>query len=100
MILFFAYNTLMDPSLDQTILGHPVNTLSWDWIPNYTIVNKGNNYKTLEPLLGGNAQGKVLEVSEEDLKKLDRYENAYHRKFFKTASGENVSAYVLSGGLA
>ena len=96
MKLLFAYSTLMDPHLDEKILGHKLKMLMYDYIADFKIINTGNNFKTLVHQPGGMAMGKVLICMDEDWAKLDAWESRYIKHIYTLQSGYSVYAYILS----
>jgi Phage P22-like portal protein/Gamma-glutamyl cyclotransferase, AIG2-like len=80
MALLFAYKTLKSAGLDKKLLGHEVDVLSTSAeLKGYRECNEGEEYHTINVDPQCVVIGSLISVSDEDLQKLDTWENEYNR---------------------
>lgn len=90
----FTYGTLQEPVIQREIIGRTLGDGTPDRLRGYKMARlKGihTNYNIIQPHTGSIIEGRVYEVTEEELDKIDHYEgNAYMR----------VSATLMSNARA
>ncbi len=95
----FAYGTLRDPEVQRQLLGREI-AASPDRLFGYrigTIDIDDETYQVAEPDPGGKVSGSVLEVTPEELVKMDEYEtDAYERRELPLQSGRRAWVYLRS----
>lgn len=91
MELVFAYGTLVDPAVRQTVLGRAVPALQ-AVLPGSC--KKEGEYPTLEADEKAQVLGVCFEVTEEELAKLDAWEASYRRVPVQLEEGLAAWAYV------
>lgn len=95
----FVYGLLKKPEIQKEVIGRIIKGLD-DSIKGYKKSTIEINGEIFPILIKSNSPrdfifGKVLEVSEEELKKIDEYEtDAYKRKKVILLSGKEVWVYV------
>jgi gamma-glutamylcyclotransferase (GGCT)/AIG2-like uncharacterized protein YtfP len=97
-IRVFVFETLMNPEIRTAVLKTDIKTVL-SAIPNWKEINVesdgGKDYHTIVPSLGDQVKGMILYVDEEQLKKLDYWEDQYDRKkVILSYNGEHGVAYV------
>lgn len=92
----FTYGTLQDPEVQLRVLGRTVDGRP-DKLQGFaisTIEIDGKTYPIAIPDAASLLEGKILEVADDDLPKLDEYETeAYVRKKVRLESGEEAWVY-------
>lgn len=94
----FIYGTLADPEVQKRVWGR-VTRHTADRLKGYKKVQIEIADETFPALIPGDGSidGFVMEVSEDELKKIDEYETkAYKRKKVRLVSGQLVWVYVKS----
>ena len=74
----FVYETLLNRDTFKGVVGHKVKEFP-DTLSGYEEVDTGKGYETIEPKVGSKVFGAVVDVSDDDLKKLDSWESRYKR---------------------
>jgi hypothetical protein len=96
MIKLFTYADLQKPEIQIKIFGEEIpGTI--DSISDWVVLNefeKGNSYLQLASRPSGIVFGKILELTDEQVKKLDKYEKEYFRLTLKTDNGIMVEVYI------
>lgn len=94
----FVYATLKKSHVRKEVLGHDlpeenpkVSLIGWRELHEG---KPGKRLATLKKDPNSIVEGEVFDVSPEDLKKLDDYEETYRRIPVKLSSGEDVETYV------
>lgn len=99
MATLFIYETLLDETLLQQLLNHPVVltpfTISGLKEVSKNLSSSKTNYHTLVRSVGSKAKGAVFEASDEDIQILDDWEEEYTRIELKMKSGLVVEIYIL-----
>jgi len=95
----FVYGTLRDEALDDKVLEHVPILFAKDWLQNWKKIYKGKGYYTIEPIPGSIVSGDLVEVDQEDMEKLDDWEDLYVRTAVTTLSGVDCFAYILKGNV-
>ncbi len=90
----FVYGTLMDKHLTEKVLKHKIEENSYT-LHGWKKVDMGDNYTTLIPESGTSTKGDIIDISEEDLKKLDQYEERYERKTVQFRDKSFGYTYIL-----
>lgn len=93
----FVYGTLYDPDVQQRVIGRLVggkpDTLD-GWYKSQITLGDGT-YPIIIPNAGTSVEGHVLEVTEEELLRMDIYEtNSYNRRRVKLRSGLETWVYT------
>jgi gamma-glutamylcyclotransferase (GGCT)/AIG2-like uncharacterized protein YtfP len=88
----FVYGTLKDAETRKQALGEDVTTTSAETTGK--VKDVGDGYTTLESG-EDKVPGQVMELSPQQLEKLDKYENKYQREEITLANGEKAFAYKL-----
>jgi len=92
----FVYGTLQDPDIQKSSVGRIIFGIP-DRLANYekTTINLGGRvYPIVRPAENKAVNGMVLDVTEQELARFDRYEtNAYRRIQAKLDSGITVWVY-------
>lgn len=93
----FTYGTLKDPAIQQKLLGRTL-TMTSDILPGFKrgeiVLNSGTYLIAIKAYPTDQITGQVLEVTTEELAKLDEYEtNAYQRQLETLESGAKAWAY-------
>jgi gamma-glutamylcyclotransferase (GGCT)/AIG2-like uncharacterized protein YtfP len=91
----FVYATLEDKHTDYKALGHNLKGSKDAELYNWTKKVYKNGYDTIYLKPNGKVKGKLLVVSDEDLKKLDDWEDRYNRVEIANYNDEPVYAYRL-----
>lgn len=93
----FVYGSLLDPYIRKAVIGREVEGVSTS-INDYIVGEHSMlPYPTLVAFSGGNVHGRVLDITNEELKKVDRYETTnYNRIKVKLDNGELVYTYIDS----
>ena len=94
----FVYGTLLNPAVQMDVLGRTISGI-FAIVKGYRVIY---NYKVNDieyPIAiedpESNVNGKLLDVDDDDLIKLDEYEtNDYIRKTIKTTNDEEAYMYV------
>jgi len=93
----FIYGTLADPGIQKEVWGRKTESIP-DILKGYKkseIKIDGEIYPLIIPDETGEVSGLVIEVTDEELKKIDEYETgAYKRKKVILESGASVWVYV------
>jgi gamma-glutamylcyclotransferase (GGCT)/AIG2-like uncharacterized protein YtfP len=93
--LLFVYGTLKEPEVQSRVIGRIIKGIP-DTLNGYTksTITINNNTYPIISQGEGNVEGLILEVTTEELKKLDEYEtSAYKRKKVTLKSGKEAWAY-------
>jgi len=96
MIKLFTYGELQRSDIQIKILGKEIDG-TVDSISNWIVLNEfdhGTSYLQLASQPQGIVFGKVIEITDEQIKILDKYENAYFRYTLKTDNGIVVETYI------
>ena len=95
--LLFAYGTLMDPTIQEKVLGRVVVSVA-DQLSGYAmgkITIGDSEFRIIRPQVGDIIDGMVLSVTDADLEQMDIYETAaYQRQKVILKSGKKTWAYV------
>ncbi len=93
----FAYGTLRDPEVQRQLLGREVPAEP-DRLFGHrtgTIIIGGETYPLAVPDPGSTINGSVLDVTPEELRKMDEYEtSAYERRELPLESGRRAWVYL------
>lgn len=92
----FIYGELQNPEVQLKIFGEKIYG-TYDTISNWIVLNdfeKGKSYLQLASQPNGIVFGQVIDLTEEQVQKLDRYEEDYFRYSLKTDKGIDVQTYV------
>lgn len=89
----FIYNTL----LNHPTLAHALRYLPRTRKAKMANVSEKsyNGYPTLVPSPGHRVYGEVFEIGDTEVKRLDKWEEKYHRVLLRLMDGELAYAYVL-----
>jgi len=94
----FVYETLMNNKLRSRLLKRPTETVV-DQLIGYREIStetiEGKNYHTIIPDDASAVMGRRFYVTQEELRKLDRWEDEYHRKKVQLLSGNRAWIYFL-----
>jgi len=96
MARLFTYGELQRSDVQIKILGKEIPG-TFDSISNWMVLNdfdKGKYYLQLASQPSGIVFGKILELTDEDIKILDNYEKNYFRYTLKTDNDVTVETYV------
>ena len=92
----FVYGTLKDPKVQKEVFGRPTDGRP-DVLEGYSkseIEIHGESYPILTPSDQGLVEGLVIEVTSEELEKIDEYETAsYKRTRVDLKSGKQTWVY-------
>jgi len=95
-VKLFAYGTLLEPDIQIAIIGRVVNGIP-DCFAGYRKMLRqfiSGIYPDLEDDLTGHVDGKVLELTAEELERCDEYEGSeYKKNVVKLTSGAEVFVY-------
>ena len=90
MELLFAYGTLLDPDVQRSVIGRTVQSRP-DTLPGYrrgVLRSGGASYFIAIPDEQGAIDGGILEVTREELERIDEYEgDEYERARVRLGSG-------------
>lgn len=93
----FVFETLMNKKLQELLLGKIVHQEE-DSIKNWKEISvetkEGKDYHTIVPSLGDIVKGQALYVSQDDISKLDTWEDQYERKVCILSSGVKGYVYI------
>jgi hypothetical protein len=92
----FIYGELQNPYVQIKIFGKEVDGI-YDTISNWIVLNdfdKGKSFLQLASQPKGIVFGHILDLTEEQVEKLDSYEEDYFRYSLKTDKGIDVQTYV------
>jgi len=93
----FVYGTLRDGEIQKNVFGRVTDILG-EKISGWKkseITIQGENYLALVPEGNSIIEGAVIEVTPEELKKIDKYEtSAYQRIKVSLSSGESAWVYI------
>lgn len=93
----FIYGTLINPEIQKEVFGRKIKGVS-GVLKGYKkseIEIKNQTYPIIIPNNSSAIRGLVIEVTEDEFKKIDKYEtNAYQRKAVVLESGIHVLVYV------
>jgi gamma-glutamylcyclotransferase (GGCT)/AIG2-like uncharacterized protein YtfP len=92
----FIYGDLQKPETLEKLFNREI-VGTFDSISNWIVLsdfNKGKNYLQLASQPHGVVFGRILELTDEEIKILDNYEKDYFRLELKTDGGEAVELYV------
>lgn len=92
----FIYGELQDPEVQIKIFGKEIDGV-YDTISNWIILNdfeKGKSYLQLASQPKGIVFGRIIDLTDEQVEKLDKYEENYFRYSLKTDKGIDVQTYV------
>lgn len=92
----FVYSTLKHQDAWKKALGHEIGNGYADQLDGWFEVDKGDGYHTLELGNDGKVEGRVVEISDIDLKLLDAWEERYKRIEVVLKSGDRAWAYILN----
>ena len=93
----FLYGTLRDLPLLEVVLGHAVTAVPARLADHCAMAVRGETYPAIRAEPGAVAEGILIEPSDEDLRRLDFYEGAYHyelKRLLVEAKGSAVTADV------
>jgi gamma-glutamylcyclotransferase (GGCT)/AIG2-like uncharacterized protein YtfP len=93
----FIYGTLLDPEIQQHIIGRIVPTIpaELDGFVKGEINLDGNVYPRIEPMNGETVMGAVVELTEMELAFVDHYEGTeYTRQTVTLSDGTQADVYV------
>lgn len=96
MIKLFTYGELQRTDVQIKIFGKEIPG-TVDSISNWIILNEfqeGTNYLQLASQPSGIVFGKIIDLTEDQIQILDKYEKAYFRCTLKTDSGILVETYI------
>ena len=96
-IRLFIYGTLLDPEIQQHIIGRivPTTPATLDGFVKREINLDGIVYPRIEPLHGETVAGAVIELTEMELAFVDHYEgNEYIRQTVNLRDGTHADVYV------
>lgn len=97
MEMLFVYGTLRDKNIEKQAIGREING-NPDSLEGYEkkiIMIRNEPYPIIFPNKDSSVHGLVLEVTEDELKKIDEYESdIYIRKRVVLKSGSKAWAYV------
>lgn len=95
--LLFAYGTLLDPDVQRNTIGRRIPGTP-DELEGYRIASVRDGIETfpnLTPDLGGRVPGRVLDLTQDELARADRYEgDLYRREWLTLSSGINAWVYI------
>jgi Gamma-glutamyl cyclotransferase, AIG2-like len=91
----FVYRTLEDKTVDYKALGHYVEKAKKVVLPGFRDINRGKGYHTILRDPSSQVRGVELFVSEDDLRKLDAWENKYRRIKVTLQDGSQAWAYQI-----
>lgn len=95
--LLFVYGTLLDESTQAKVIGRSIGAVA-DVLPDFTkqtIEVHGQVYPCAVATKEHTIRGMTLEVSEDELQKIDEYETAaYERRQVVLASGKAAWVYT------
>jgi hypothetical protein len=92
----FTYGELQRSDVQIKILGKEIPGIV-DSISNWKVLNEfedGATYFQLASQPSGVVFGKILELTDEQIEILDKYEKAYFRYTLKTDGGVEVNTYI------
>ena len=93
----FLYGSLVHRITRQRLLGKkPVRTVVLDRFSRRSVPIGHVDYPTLVHS-NGTVVGEILELTDQELEKLDRYEEKYRRVRVELADGTQAWVYVLEG---
>ena len=94
----FVYETLMNNKLRNRLLKRPTETVV-DQLIGYREIStetlEGKDYHTLIPDEVSAVMGRRFYATQEELHKLDRWEDEYYRKKLQLLSGNRAWVYLL-----
>ena len=97
----FIYGTLINPEIQKSILGRIINGMP-DALEGYkksAIKLDNEKYPIIIPDENKMVNGFIIEISDDELKKIDEYEGVeYKRKEIISKSGISVWVYVKKRG--
>lgn len=86
----FVFATLKRRAIQEEVLHHDAKVATTATLPGYREVmraGKGGPWPALVASDTGMAKGEVLEISMDDLRKLDAWESRYKREVMRTSDG-------------
>lgn len=93
----FVYGTLIDKKVQEKVIGRKLSGIP-NSLPGYkksTVVIDNITYPILIPHQNGHIKGQVLELTEDELKKVDTYEtDVYRRIGVNLSDGMKAWVYV------
>lgn len=92
----FIYGELQDPEIQIKIFGEEICG-AYDTISNWIVLNdfeKGKSYLQLASQPNGIVFGQIIDLTEDQIKKLDKYEEDYFRYSLKTDKKVDVQTYI------
>lgn len=95
----FVYETLLNQEIVEKFIGHKVKN-EIDALDNFKEVSlssvEGEDFHTIIPSPGDQVKGRILYLTDHDLKVMDDRENLYTRTKIKTKREKIVWVYILS----
>ena len=93
-MLMFTYGTLVSDNMRFNVLGH-LTTKYPATLYNYEVVTHSNaHYPTIKHKLGSITSGVLFNVCDEDLIKLDRYENNLYDRIIVIVNNTQCMTYI------
>lgn len=91
----FVYRTLEDPKVQEEVLGHTVTTRP-GVVVGYKEVDEGSDYHSIVPSSGDRVEGLVLTLTDEELEKVDEWEDDYYRSMIMLEDHSIVYVYIYN----
>jgi gamma-glutamylcyclotransferase (GGCT)/AIG2-like uncharacterized protein YtfP len=89
----FAYRSLKNAMVQKEVLGHAVPSREGVLL-DYKEIDEGKDYHSIASEKGGKVIGKVLTVTNAELRKIDKWEDKYIRKEVQLEDGEKAFVYI------
>lgn len=93
----FIYGTLQDSDIQKKIFGRIIKGIENSLVDykRSEIIIEGDSYPVIVPSVIGEVEGKVIELTSEELELVDKYEtNAYKREQVILKSGISAWVYI------